>query len=211
MSERTLVAGVGNIFLGDDGFGVEVVRRLGSEPAPPGGEIVDYGIRGIHLAYQLLEGYDTLVLIDAVSRGESPGTVFLIEPELDGLATPRAGPSAGGSRGSGREPRSARGAGSHPAPSIGDAHGLDPESVLRLVADLGGNPPRVRLVGCEPAEITERIGLSDAVAGAVDEAVRLVRSLLRGCPPPRADAGDGRTGSTSLPMASSSSKTGARV
>jgi hydrogenase maturation protease len=169
---RTLVAGVGNIFLADDGFGVEVVRRLAETPAPAGVEIADFGIRGVHLAYQLLEGYDTLVLIDAVARGERPGTVFLIEPD------PGDGARAGEDPGRAGAPVPAG------TPSIGDAHGLDPASVLALAGTLGVRPPRVLLVGCEPAELTERIGLSGIVAGAVDEAVRIVRSVLNESPAP---------------------------
>jgi len=168
MSARTLVAGVGNIFLADDGFGVEVARRLSAETPPDGVEIADFGIRGVHLAYQLLEGYDTLILIDAVSRGEPPGTLFVIEPD-DGAAAAAPFPGA--------EPPAAA--------SLGDAHGLDPGSVLAIVHRLGGRPPRLRLVGCEPAEITERIGLSEIVAGSVEPAVRLVRSLLSEAPAPR--------------------------
>lgn len=160
MSGRTLVAGVGNIFLADDGFGVEVARRLAAESLPDGVEVSDFGIRGVHLAYQLLDGYDTLILIDAVSQGDSPGTVFLLEPDLEALDT-------------------------QPVLSIGDAHGMDPESVLRLVKSLGGRIGRVLVVGCEPAEITERIGLSARVMGSVDEAVRLVRSLLESPHPVR--------------------------
>lgn len=78
---RTLVAGVGNIFLGDDGFGVEVARRLAAEPLPEQVEVADIGVRGVHLAYQLLDGYDTLVLVDATTRGGAPGTLYLIEPD----------------------------------------------------------------------------------------------------------------------------------
>jgi hydrogenase maturation protease len=145
----TLVAGVGNVFFGDDGFGVEVARRLQSEELPAGVRVADYGIRGVHLAYQLLDGYDTLILIDAIARGEAPGTVSLIEP--------RAGGAADASM---------------------DAHGMDPAAVLALVRQLGGRIDRVLVVGCEPAEICERMGLSEPVARAVDEAARLVRRLV---------------------------------
>src|SRR6188768_1968294 len=86
MSQRTLVAGIGNIFLGDDGFGVEVTRRLSQEPIPDGVRVADFGIRGIHLAYELLDQqYETTVLVDATPRGGQPGTVYLIEPELESL------------------------------------------------------------------------------------------------------------------------------
>src|SRR6185369_10446732 len=131
-----------------------------------------------------------LILIDTVSRGEEPGTVFLIEPD--------AGPGAAA-------PSAAAGA----LPPVCDAHGLDPDSVLRMVAALGGRPPRVLLVGCEPAEITERIGLSAIVARAVDEAVRIVRSLVNAAPapgpePPGADSEPGLS-HWRLPCSSASS------
>lgn len=79
MSGRTLVAGIGNVFLGDDGFGVETVRALSGHELPDDVEVVDFGVRGVHLAYQLLDGYDTLVLVDAAARGGAPGTLYLIE------------------------------------------------------------------------------------------------------------------------------------
>lgn len=156
MRGSVLVAGVGNIFLGDDGFGVEVARRLSAEQLPENVRVADYGIRGVHLAYQLLDGYDTLILIDAVSRGEPPGTVFVIEPDL-GLGTPLDG-----------------------VPPAMNAHDLDPASVLGLVRHLGGRIDRVLLVGCEPQRTDESIGLSEPVQRAVDEAARLVRSLVDG-------------------------------
>ena len=153
MTGSVLVAGMGNIFLGDDGFGVEVARRLSAEPLPENVRVADYGIRGVHLAYQLLDGYDTLILVDAVSRGEPPGTVFVIEPDL--------------ARPSGGDP-------------MMDAHDLDPASVLGLVRRLGGRIDRVLVVGCEPQRTDECIGLSEPVQRAVDEAARLVRELLGG-------------------------------
>jgi len=152
---RILVAGVGNVFLSDDGFGVEVARRLAEEPLPQGVEVADFGIRGLHLAYQLLDGYDTLILIDAAPRGEPPGTVLLLAPDLEALMSPPA------------------------TSAVADAHGMDPESVLRTVAALGGRLGRVVIVGCEPAQLVERIGLSAPVKDAVEPAVRLVRSLLQ--------------------------------
>jgi len=156
MTVSVLVAGVGNIFLGDDAFGVEVARRLLAEPLPENVRVADYGIRGVHLAYQLLDGYDTLILVDAVSRGEPPGTVFVIEPDL-GLGTPLNG-----------------------VPPAMNAHDLDPASVLGLVRHLGGRIDRVLVVGCEPQQTDERIGLSEPVQRAVGEAARLVRELLGG-------------------------------
>jgi hydrogenase maturation protease len=151
MSGRVLVAGVGNIFLGDDGFGVEVARRLAGEQLPEDVRVADFGIRGVHLAYELLDGYDTAILVDAAPRGGQPGTVYVIEPE------PGAPPDG--------------------APLM-DAHGMEPDAVLGLLEVLGGSPVRVLVVGCEPAEVTERIGLSEPVAGAVEEAVGVVRELL---------------------------------
>ena len=147
---RVMVAGVGNIFLADDGFGVEVARRLGGETFPSGVEVEDYGIRGMHLAFQLLEGYDTLILIDAVQRGDRPGTIYVIEPDLE------------------REPV-------NPAT---DAHTMNPEAVLATLAALGGRVRRVLVVGCEPAELVERIGLSEVVSRAIDDAMSLVRELI---------------------------------
>jgi len=152
---RVLVAGIGNIFMGDDAFGVEVARRLTERELPPGVEVGDFGIRGLDLVYALGEGYDAAIFIDAVPRGEAPGTVFLIEPELelDG----------------------------HVAL---DAHGMDPVKVLALARELGDAPERVLLVGCEPAvrmsgDEDEIVGeLSEPVRAAVDEAVRLVESTL---------------------------------
>lgn len=149
MSPRTLVAGLGNIFFGDDGFGVEVAQRLASEQLPGGVKVADIGIRGVHLAYEMLDGYDTTILIDTVARGDVPGTIYVIEHESDGAVVAGV-----------------------------DAHGMNPDSVLALLDTLGGNPGRVLIVGCEPAEIEERIGLSEIVSGAVPEAVKLVKELL---------------------------------
>ncbi|MGH3344279.1 MAG: hydrogenase maturation protease [Carbonactinosporaceae bacterium] len=151
---RVLVAGVGNVFLGDDGFGVEVAQRLAAEPLPEGVEVADFGIRGVHLAYQLLDGYDLLILVDAVTRGEEPGTVYVIEPDL-GAVEP-----------AGRD-----------APPV-DAHGMAPDAVLALLKTFGGSVRRALVVACEPADVEERMGLSPPVAGAVDRAVGAVRELL---------------------------------
>ncbi len=131
MTHGVLVAGVGNIFLGDDGFGVEVARRLTDRTLPDGARVADFGTLGLHLAYQLLDGYDTLILIDTMARGKAPGTLYVFEPD----------PADVGSE------------------SV-DAHGLDPAAVLSMVRLLGGTIGRTIVVGCEPAEIVERIGLS---------------------------------------------------
>jgi len=150
---RVLVAGVGNIFLGDDGFGVEVARRLGGEPVAPDVTVADFGIRGVHLAYELLDGYDTLVLIDAVSRGDPPGTVSVIHAATD----------------------AADGDGVLAAM---DAHGMNPGAVLAMVGDLGGQVGQVLVVGCEVACLDHGIGLSAPVTAALPAAVEAVRELI---------------------------------
>jgi hydrogenase maturation protease len=151
---NVLVAGVGNIFLGDDGFGTEVARRLRAETLPEGTKVVDFGIRGVHLAYELMDGYDALVLIDAAPHGVEPGTVSLIQPDLANLPVSPA--SAG----------------------ILDAHGMEPTSVFSLLESLGEAPERTLVVACEPLDTGEGIGMTAPVAAAVDAAVALVRDLL---------------------------------
>ena len=154
MSPGVLVAGIGNVFLGDDGFGVEVVRRLASHPLPDGVRVADFGIRGLHLAFELLEHPDdTTILVDATPRAGEPGTVYLIEPDLETLA---AAPEAGAA----------------------DAHDMTPAAVFGLLRSLGGTPGRVLIVGCEPFSTEEEMGLSPPVAGAVDEAVALILNVL---------------------------------
>jgi hydrogenase maturation protease len=155
---RILVAGVGNIFLGDDAFGVEVARRLAGRPQTEAVRVVDFGTRGIDLTYALLDGYEAVVLVDAAPRGGPPGTLYVVEPDAELPA-------------SGEEP-------------LIEAHGLVPAKVLRLAAALGGPVPRVLLVGCEPAatggDEEMAAGLSGPVQAAVDEAVVLVESLVAG-------------------------------
>ncbi|MGW6984353.1 hydrogenase maturation protease [Streptomyces sp. NPDC054932] len=167
MNGRTLVAGIGNVFLGDDGFGVETVRALMAHPLPEGVEAVDFGVRGVHLAYQVLDGYDTLLLVDATARGGEPGTLYLIEADADADARP--GPA---------------GAGTPPPPAL-DGHQMSPDAVLALLdtlcAGTGATAPRrVLVLGCEPAGVEEGIGLSAPVAAAVPEAVRMVLDLIHG-------------------------------
>jgi hydrogenase maturation protease len=149
MNPRILIAGIGNIFLGDDGFGVEVAQRLSRDP-PPGAEVADFGIRGLHLAYALLEGCDLLIAIDAMPRGELPGTLYVLEPESPERLPPRTA----------------------------DAHGMNLSAVFARVLQLGGKLPAVRIIGCEPASVEERLGLGPEVASAVPEAVRTVRRLV---------------------------------
>jgi len=152
MSRRILAAGVGNIFRGDDGFGPAVVRRLEQAPLPEDVTLRDFGIRGIHLAYELVDGYDLLVLVDAVDRQAVPGSLFVIEPDLSG-----AGEAAG---------------------SMLDAHDLAPQAVLSLVPVLGGRLGRVLVVGCQPESVADGMGLSAPVAAGLDEAAALVRRLV---------------------------------
>ncbi len=156
MSRRILVAGVGNIFLGDDGFGVEVVKRLAGRELPEGVEVKDFGIRGMDLAYALQDDYELVVLVDATPRGEKPGTVYLIEPEIedDGEVTL-------------------------------DTHWMDPVKVIKLSRALGARPTRTLVVGCEPQVVLGGedydemlMELSEPVSAAVDEAVELVESLV---------------------------------
>lgn len=155
MTDRILVAGVGNLFKHDDGFGSAVAERLAGEPLPEGVEVVDYGIRGVHLAYQLLDGYDLLLIVDAVERGGTPGTLYVIEPDLSGLADADAS-----------------------EPTMVDAHDMSPQAVLALVPALGGSLGRVLVVGCEPETVADGMGLSEPVRGAVEEAALMVLDLL---------------------------------
>jgi len=153
---RVLVAGVGNIFLGDDGFGVEVVKRLAGREVPEGVDVVDFGIRGMDLAYALQDDYDLVIFVDATPRGEKPGTVYLIEPEIEedgGVAL--------------------------------DTHGMDPVKVMKLSRVLGARPTRTLVVGCEPQVILSGedyddmlMQLSEPVLAAVEEAAKLVESLV---------------------------------
>lgn len=153
MSQCVLVAGIGNIFLQDDGFGVEVAKRLADSELPEGVKVADFGIRGVHLAYEMLDGrYDTTILIDAAPRGEVPGTVYLIEPDLDNIDAQQSASM--------------------------DAHSMDPQAVFATLKSLGGSPRRVLIVGCEPLVIDDGIGLSEPVGRAVEEAVRLVHSVV---------------------------------
>jgi hydrogenase maturation protease len=166
MTSRMLVAGVGNIFLGDDGFGVEVARRLATEDLPDWVRVADYGISGMHLAYDLANGYETTILIDATSRGDDPGTIYVIE--LDKTKPPRAT------------------AGSPGRSQLFDAHGMQPDVMFGVLDMLGADAGNVLLVGCEPASVDYGIGLSPVVTAAVGEAVRVVRDLIAAAQHPAA-------------------------
>ena len=162
--KRILIACIGNIFLGDDGFGVEVASRLRYRQYPQGISVVDFGIRGMDLAYTLLDDYDTLILVDAVPRGGQPGTLYLIEPDVANLS-PEKGVEAG---------RAAL-----------DAHSMDPVKVLAYARTLGAQPVHTLLVGCEPSNFgggedyaEMEMGLSEPVQAAVDEAVKMIDTLI---------------------------------
>jgi hydrogenase maturation protease len=155
MKGKILVACVGNIFLGDDAFGVEVAQHLGSVPLPECVLVKDFGIRSYDLAYALMEEWDLVILVDAVSQGGNPGTVYIIEPE-----TPRD---------------------TEPNPTL-DAHTMNPASVLQMVSALGGTVDRMLVVGCEPASLeadeSGRIGLSEVVQSSVDQAIQVIQELI---------------------------------
>ena len=154
---RILIAGIGNIFLGDDGFGVEVAQELARRGFPAAVKVVDFGIRGLDLAYALQDRYETTILIDAFSRGQAPGTVYVVEPDLNN-------PGASLAQGNFVEP-----------------HAMNPMNVLRMATDMNGPLKRVLLVGCEPATLggeEGEMGLSPAVKAAVDEAVKIVERLV---------------------------------
>ena len=152
---RILIAGVGNVFRGDDGFGCVVIQRMVGRPGLERVVVRDFGTRGHDLAYALLDGYDAVILVDAVPRGSRPGTLYAIEPTLEDLSE--------------RDGRV-------------ETHGVDLPSVFRLVQTMGGVVPPLRLVGCEPANLGSddegALGLSEPVAAAIDRAVELVEAVV---------------------------------
>jgi len=156
-TKRILIAGIGNIFLADDGFGVEVATRLVKQSFPSGVRVTDFGIRGFDLAYALMEGYETTILVDAYPGEGQPGTLFVVEPDSKDLD------SAGMQQG------------------FIEPHAMNPINVLRMAASMGGQLKRILVVGCVPATLGPeegQMGLSEPVAAAVDDAVKLVNSLV---------------------------------
>lgn len=155
MRDNILIAGIGNVFLGDDGFGVEVVRRLAERKLPEKVCVRDFGIRSYDLAYALMEDWRLVILVDAVPRGEAPGTVYTIEPEMSGMTEMTA--------------------------QI-DAHSMNPVAILQMVSALGGKVGRMLVVGCEPASLAfDRAGefkLSVPVEAAVEESIRVIETLI---------------------------------
>lgn len=154
---RILVAGIGNIFLGDDAFGCEVLKQLNRRAWPENVRVVDFGIRGFDLSYALLDEHDLTILVDAAPRGDAPGTVYVIEPDLNELET--VGAEA----------------------MLVQTHGMDPLQVLTMVKSMGGQLNKIILVGCEPETFGPEeglIGLSQPVEAAVPEAVKIVEGLI---------------------------------
>jgi len=147
-----LVAGVGNVLFGDDGFGVEVVHRLRQHPLPEGVMVADYGIRSLHLAFALLDAPSLLVLVDTMGRGGTPGSLYLIDPEHPDAASVASRP---------------------------DPHGMDLGRVFELVAHMGGRLPRTRIVGCEPADLSHKLELSAPMLEAIPSAIDMIQQLIR--------------------------------
>lgn len=155
---RILIACIGNIFLGDDGFGVEVARRLAARHLPPEVLVKDFGIRGFDLAYALMDAHELTILVDACQRGGTPGTVFLMEPDpIDSTELDANSASI-------------------------EAHGMNPMNALRMVQSMGGASGHVMIVGCEPADLGSdeegKLGLSEPVLAAIDEAIALIEGLV---------------------------------
>lgn len=159
MNPTILIAGVGNIFLGDDAFGVEVALSLTSRRLPEKVAVKDFGIRGFDLAYTLLDPWDAVIIVDALSRGEAPGTLFVFEPSF-------AGPGDLTSSDMAMNP-----------------HGMDPGRVLNLAASMGTISAQILILGCEPNdfgdELDGRMGLSRAVQNSVEEAASMIESLVK--------------------------------
>ena len=159
-SPTVLIAGIGNIFLGDDAFGVEVAQRLAKRKLPDRVKVVDFGIRGFDLAYALLDRFDVTILVDACPRGGAPGTLYVIEPDLNASAQDAA--EAG--------------------QTTIDAHSMNPMNVIRMARSMGGDLKRILLVGCEPLTLGPEegaMGLSEPVAAMIEEAANRIESLVQ--------------------------------
>jgi hydrogenase maturation protease len=150
-TQQILVAAVGNLFLRDDGFGAEVVKRMQGRAQPDGVSVLDFGTGGLDLAYEVMRGYDALVLVDTSRQGGEPGTLYVMEPNEDDFG----GPIEDG--------------------ETLDPHGMDPQTVLRFVKAVGGWPGKVVVVACEPQDVDDLgIGLTPVVEAAVERAIGLV-------------------------------------
>lgn len=153
--KRVMIAGVGNMFLKDDGFGGEVIKKILGKKFPRGVEVKDFGTGGLKLAYDLMSGYDALILIDASARGEKPGTLYIIEPDEKEIDPDlqQGGPI--------------------------DPHGADPVTILRFVRSLNSWPPKVLIVACEPENVDDfEIGLSESVSAVIEQAVIMVEEIV---------------------------------
>lgn len=151
-----MIAGVGNMFMKDDGFGGAVIKKMLDKKFPEGVEVKDFGTGGLKLAYDLMKGYDGLVLLDASSRGEKPGTLYVIEPDENDISPDleQGGPI--------------------------DPHGADPVTVLRFVKSIGSWPAKVLIVACEPENVEDyEIGLSESVSAAIDKAIEMVEDIIK--------------------------------
>jgi hydrogenase maturation protease len=157
-SPSVLIAGIGNIFLGDDAFGVEVAQRLTNRKLPNRVKVVDFGIRGFDLAYALLNRFDVTILVDACPHGGAPGTLYVIEPDLNVSQDA-----------------------TEAAQTTVDAHSMNPMNVIRMAKSMGGDLKRILLVGCEPLTLGPEegaMGLSEPVAAMVEEAANRIESLV---------------------------------
>jgi hydrogenase maturation protease len=154
--KEILVAGIGNIFLGDDGFGSEAARRLLQRPAQAGVRVMDFGIRGLDLAYALMDDYTAIILVDTMQRGGDPGTIYVIDPDLADM----------------------------PAASLVEAHSMDPVRILAFASSMGAELRNVRIVGCEPETFGPagegRMGLSRCVSAALQPAIEILDWLIAG-------------------------------
>ncbi|MEP6603298.1 MAG: hydrogenase maturation protease [Spartobacteria bacterium] len=154
--KNILVAGIGNIFFGDDAFGCEVAAQLLKRTLPEGVRVIDFGIRSYDLAYAMMDDVDVTIFVDATPQGKPPGTLYLIEPDqnfLDNISG-----------------------------EVLNAHSMNPVRVLQLIRSLGGQPGRLYLVGCEPAVLESEdgaMGLSETVQAAIPQALEMIESLVR--------------------------------
>jgi hydrogenase maturation protease len=158
MNQKILIAGIGNIFLGDDAFGVETARILCQRRLPEGVKVVDYGIRGFDLAYSLLDAWDAVILVDALGRGGTPGTLYLLETNLESMRNPES------------------------ADMTMNPHAMDPVHVIQLAFSMGDVRAKIYLVGCEPAdfgdELEGRMGLSKITQASVGDAITMIENLV---------------------------------
>ena len=154
LEKQILVAGIGNAWMRDDAFGGLVAQRLTETELPPGVGVFDFGTGGLDLAYEVMRGYDALILVDVSRQGGDPGTLYVMEPDPDEIEPIEDG-------------------------QVVNPHGMDPQTVLRFVKTVGGWPGKVMVVACEPSVVEEMgLGVSSEVEGAVKRAVSLVLETI---------------------------------